>query len=308
MTFHIFPVDRGGVGLFRLCWPLIALSLSACSSIRLTDENLAGAAMPQQSLQSLATWPSPSAARALPSGVATQGGAAAASGAVHDFRYQASQTMPGLHVFDDGRDTFVTVPAPTHSAPVVVVGHLMEAKVLEPSHRLHVSVQGVAQQQGQLQLVLQGVHRDFWLHWAGQAVRITYVGPAASPRDDAVKKAETASPKPDAGPDLSIQDAPAAKAPQTMGRRWDILAGDRHLAMVFERWAAAAGMKLLWDARQHFMVAAPDAFTGTFEEAVARVLSSPSIRNSKYPLEACIYKNTPPVFRVTRLGEQDCPQ
>jgi hypothetical protein len=33
-------------------------------------------------------------------------------------------------------------------------------------------------------------------------------------------------------------------------------------------------------------------------------LSSPGIRMSDFPLEACIYANTPPLVRITRQGEQ----
>lgn len=88
---------------------------------------------------------------------------------------------------------------------------------------------------------------------------------------------------------------------------WTIFATDGRLATTFERWAGVAGMKLLWDAQQHVMLSTSDSYVGTLEQALERVLSSPAIRQSEYPLEACIYPNNPQILRVTRLGDQkDC--
>jgi hypothetical protein len=88
---------------------------------------------------------------------------------------------------------------------------------------------------------------------------------------------------------------------------WTIFATDGRLATTFERWAGVAGMKLLWDAQQHVMLSTSDSYFGTFKQALERVLSSPAIRQSEHPLEACIYQNNPQILRITRLGEQkDC--
>ena len=93
-------------------------------------------------------------------------------------------------------------------------------------------------------------------------------------------------------------------------KNWAILPTDGRLATTFERWAKAEGMRVIWDAQQHVMLSSADSFTGTLNEALQRVLSSPAIRQSAYPLEACIYPNNPPVLRITRLSEQalECPQ
>lgn len=92
-------------------------------------------------------------------------------------------------------------------------------------------------------------------------------------------------------------------------KTWAILPSDGRLAVTLERWAKAAGMKLIWDAKQHVMLSSADTFQGTFVDALERVLSSPAIRRSAYPLEACIYPNNPALVRVTQLGEQtECPQ
>lgn len=107
------------------------------------------------------------------------------------------------------------------------------------------------------------------------------------------------------------EQAPTGAQPGKQGQtqRWTILPTDGKLAVTFERWTAAAGMKLIWDAQQHVMHSSADTYEGTLEQALARVLSSSAIRLSAYPLEACVYPNNPPVLRVTRLGDQkECQQ
>lgn len=86
--------------------------------------------------------------------------------------------------------------------------------------------------------------------------------------------------------------------------RWEVMASDVTLARTFERWSLAAGHKLKWDAARNFLIGAPDVYVGTFEGAIEHVLRSPGIRFSDYPLEACVYANTPPLVRITRQGEQ----
>jgi len=95
---------------------------------------------------------------------------------------------------------------------------------------------------------------------------------------------------------------PAAGVP-AMGH-WSVLVQDITLARTLERWGAQAGYRVKWDARRNFLVGAPDSVDGSFETALETLLGSAGIRQSDYPLEACIYANTPPLVRVTRLGEQ----
>jgi len=109
---------------------------------------------------------------------------------------------------------------------------------------------------------------------------------------------------------------PVASAAQSEGKdmslpiamRWEVRTSDVTISKTFERWAAMAGYRLKWDAQKNFLVGAPDVIEGSFEEAVAQVLSSPGIGASDYPLEACFYANTPPLMRITRQGAQaaDC--
>jgi len=97
----------------------------------------------------------------------------------------------------------------------------------------------------------------------------------------------------------------AADAPP---RRWNVLVQDITLERTLQRWGAQAGVRLKWDAQRNFLIGAPDSIEGTFETALRTVLDSAGIRQSDYPLEACIYANDPPLVRITRRGEQarDC--
>ena len=85
---------------------------------------------------------------------------------------------------------------------------------------------------------------------------------------------------------------------------WSVLVQDITLARTLERWGAQAGYRVKWDAQRNFLIGAPDIVEGTFETALKTLLNSAGIRQSDYPLEACIYANTPPLVRITRQGEQ----
>ena len=87
-------------------------------------------------------------------------------------------------------------------------------------------------------------------------------------------------------------------------RNWAILTSDVRLETTLERWAKDAGYRLIWDADRHILISAADQFVGTLPDAINRVLNSPAIRDSDYPLEAVFYSNMPPVIRITRLGDQ----
>ncbi len=85
---------------------------------------------------------------------------------------------------------------------------------------------------------------------------------------------------------------------------WSVLTQDITLARTLERWGAQAGYRVKWDAQRNFLIGAPDSVEGTFEMALKAILNSAGIRQSDYPLEACIYANTPPLVRITRQGDQ----
>lgn len=94
------------------------------------------------------------------------------------------------------------------------------------------------------------------------------------------------------------------KPPAPIAKKWQVDVKDITLANTFARWATDANQKIRWDADKHVLVEAPDILTGSFEDVVAQVLSSPGISQGTYPLEVCFYPNNPPLARVTRKGEQ----
>lgn len=103
------------------------------------------------------------------------------------------------------------------------------------------------------------------------------------------------------------QQPPAPQSVQGQGepvRTWTTLVSDVRLETTLERWSREAGYKLVWDADRQILISAADQFNGTLSDAINRVLSSPAIRDSDYPLEAVFYANNPPVIRITRLGDQ----
>lgn len=109
-----------------------------------------------------------------------------------------------------------------------------------------------------------------------------------------------------AEPALVLPVAPyaAVAVAAALPERWRVLVQDITLQRTLERWGAQAGYRVKWDAQRNFLIGAPDSVEGTFEAALKTVLDSAGIRHSDYPLEACIYANTPPLVRITRQGEQ----
>lgn len=107
---------------------------------------------------------------------------------------------------------------------------------------------------------------------------------------------------------IKAENKPAASSYDSL-QKWDVLATDVRLANTFERWAQKAGWRVQWDASKHVQIDAASTFTGTFEDAIKSALMTPGIRLGAYPLEACVYDNTPPLIRITRQGEQtqECP-
>jgi hypothetical protein len=103
---------------------------------------------------------------------------------------------------------------------------------------------------------------------------------------------------------LPVAPYPGGASTRSDTGHWSVLVQDITLARTLERWGAQAGYRLKWDAQRNFLIGAPDTIDGTFETALKTVLDSAGIRQSDYPLEACIYANTPPLVRITRQGEQ----
>lgn len=116
----------------------------------------------------------------------------------------------------------------------------------------------------------------------------------------------------------TVQQEPVAPAaPVIPPKRWEVLVSDIRLATTFERWTREAieegrvpkGFKMLWDAERHVLIDATPAYGGSIFDAIEQALSTPAIRHSPYPLEACVYENSPPLVRITKRGDQTdaCP-
>jgi Toxin co-regulated pilus biosynthesis protein Q len=107
-----------------------------------------------------------------------------------------------------------------------------------------------------------------------------------------------------AEPPLPVAPYAGARGAGASTEHWSVLVQDITLERTLQRWGAQAGVRLKWDAQRNFLIGAPDSIDGTFETALKTVLNSAGIRQSDYPLEACIYANNPPLVRITRQGEQ----
>jgi len=114
--------------------------------------------------------------------------------------------------------------------------------------------------------------------------------------------AHAASPASEVALPVAPYGGPAGGDPAS--GHWSVLVQDITLARTLERWGAQAGYRVKWDAQRNFLIGAPDSVDGSFETALKTLLNSAGIRQSDYPLEACIYANTPPLVRITRQGEQ----
>lgn len=103
---------------------------------------------------------------------------------------------------------------------------------------------------------------------------------------------------------VPLKSAELAESKAHVTQQWQVKVSDIRLETTIDRWAKQASYTLVWDADRHILITAEDTFNGTFEEALNRILNSPAVRGSDYPLEAVIYQNNPPVVRITGLGEQ----
>lgn len=155
--------------------------------------------------------------------------------------------------------------------------------------------------------------RNFYLRPAADMQPAPYPSYQAQPQQNYQQPAAYYPPAPQQQP--YVYQAPQQQMghPGYMGqpqyggppvRNWAIFTNDIRLETTLERWAKEGGYRLIWDADKHILISAADQFTGTLPDAINRVLNSPAIRDSDYPLEAVFYANTPPVIRITRLGDQ----
>ena len=133
---------------------------------------------------------------------------------------------------------------------------------------------------------------------AGAAVPVTTLALTTKPAQ---------APEPAAAPSSEAPPRPVfllASVP-----RWEVFTSDVTVSKTLARWVQDMGYRLQWDASRNFQIDGPTGFSADFETAVTELLDTPGIHFSEYPLEACLYANSPPLLRVTRKGEQarECP-
>lgn len=222
-----------------------------------------------------------------------------------DTRYISSD--PLTQVIDDGKDTLISLP--TRAAKPIVRTVTPDGEAVLRTWVDHDSDV----------LVIQGLHKKLALSWSnGKSIEVVYGGnrdfaplekarpsnvqpaaavvvaaPQSKTENISPSNAEVISTKKD------VSDS-AAKPDQS----WSVQVEDITLENTLKRWAQQSNHQLLWDTDREIQITAKDEFSGSFEDALNRVLQSPAIRQSEHPLEAVIYANNPPLVRITRLGEQ----
>jgi len=88
---------------------------------------------------------------------------------------------------------------------------------------------------------------------------------------------------------LSAVAEPVDLVAQRDRKTWEIRPGETPVSVALTRWAAEAGWtELKWSAEKE-LPGAPMQFTGTFLEALDRVMADSEVTG--YPLRACVYLN-----------------
>ncbi|MCE2679890.1 MAG: toxin co-regulated pilus biosynthesis Q family protein [Burkholderiales bacterium] len=136
-------------------------------------------------------------------------------------------------------------------------------------------------------------------------VRSAVVVPVVAPA--AVIEAEKPSPEATTTTSAAASDT-SVNDPTAQIQEWELRQEDERIDVSLKRWATKMGYNFRWDAERYVLVEASNKFRGDFPSVIRQLLGSSSIKNSSFPLEACLYNNNPPLFRVTRMGDQseDC--
>ncbi len=129
--------------------------------------------------------------------------------------------------------------------------------------------------------------------------------PSSAPVREVVPVVAT---EPESTPVNADAATPNGAEPAGPQQEWDLRQDDGQIDVSLKRWATRMGYSFRWDAERYVLVEGANKFRGDFPSAIRQLLGSSSIKNSTFPLEACLYNNIPPLFRVTRMGDQseDC--
>lgn len=80
---------------------------------------------------------------------------------------------------------------------------------------------------------------------------------------------------------------------------WRIEVSDRTIRAALTRWAQQAGWQLIWEAPVDFSVDAPASLTGTFDDALQKVVAA--LAGSNAPVQAILYRGNK-VLRIVEKG------
>jgi Toxin co-regulated pilus biosynthesis protein Q len=256
----------------------------------------------------------------------------------YDFDYRTTDQR--VQVFDDGKVTRIQLPEGTPDPTIVAIEPKGEVLLKVSKEAPHLVVPGIYSR-----IVMRwGNRREVQAVYNGASAPTPYTertgagasfgsvtpeakfGAVAKPVEVTLAKAAPAMPALDVPRSRAAvaEQAPVASAiavvapiapvapavvesttPAIVAKTWQVDIKDVTLSNTFSRWAESAGQKVRWDAEKHILVEAPDSLSGSFEDAVIAVLSSPGIAQGNYPLEVCFYPNNPPLARITRKGEQN---
>lgn len=257
----------------------------------------------------------------------------------YDFDYRTTDQR--VQVFDDGKVTRIQVPEgtqdptivaiepkgevllkPTKESPYLVLNGIYSRLVMRWGNRREVQAvyggganSGLQKERTGSAAAFGSVEAQAKFGSVAKPVEVVLAKPATAAPEVVVARAPVAVPAavepvaavaattPQTKP-AEIKPALLPQEPVQPAKTWKIDVRDVTLSNTFTRWAEASGQKIRWDADKHVLVEAPDTLSGSFEDVVTAVLSSPGIAQGAYPLEVCFYPNNPPLARITRKGEQ----
>lgn len=237
---------------------------------------------------------------------------------VYNFNYRIAgdRSVAPIQAFDDGKRLRLQFPnmnaipaifADTPAGkillkwepdPPFVVLPRIEPELLLVMNKRHATVSLAGSSSASIQPVMYGAKQ-------GQAVNGQVQTPITPQEAIAQRRAAEATIRPSAPPaSAPIAAAPAEPKVDPAIKTWEIKATDLSIYGAMVRWAKEADWQLSWTIPKDYPVEIVDSHTGTFEDAVFRVLDAYKV--SEYPPWPCFHRNK--VLRVVRrVGDgQEC--
>lgn len=135
------------------------------------------------------------------------------------------------------------------------------------------------------------------------AAAVLSLGGCAAVRKDASRAAEPQAPATTQAPAAPPNEAPpagdTASAATPVAARWVLSERDKTLKGALERWAQAAGWRLVWELGVDYRIDAAASIEGTFESAITEVIKN--MEHADVPPKAIFYRGNQ-VLRVVARG------